>query len=76
MKLAKEILIRNTAVSHLIRENELHQIPSIMQTSSREGMQIIEQDILQFINDGDITLEEGLKYANNPKYIKENVHAD
>lgn len=76
MKLAKEILIRNTAVSHLIRENELHQIPSIMQTSSREGMQIIEQDILQFINEGDITLEEGLKYANNPKYIKENVHGD
>lgn len=76
MKLAKEILVRNTAVSHLIRENELHQIPSIMQTSSREGMQIIEQDILQFINEGDISLEEGLKYANNPKYIKENVNSD
>lgn len=51
LKLAKEILIRNTAVSHLIRENELHQIPSIMQTSSREGMQIIEHDLLQFINE-------------------------
>ena len=76
LKLAKEILVRNTAVSHLIRENELHQIPSVMQTSSREGMQIIEQDILQFINEGDITLEEGLKYANNPKYIKENVNAE
>ena len=75
MKLAKEILIKNTAISHLIRENELHQIPSIMQTSSREGMQIIEHDLLQFINDGDITLEEGLKYANMPKFIKENVNS-
>lgn len=74
MKLAKEILVKNTAISHLIRENELHQIPSIMQTSSREGMQIIEHDLLQFINDGDITLEEGLKYANMPKFIKENVN--
>ena len=74
LKLAKEILIRNTAVSHLIRENELHQIPSIMQTSSREGMQIIEHDLLQFINEGDISLEEGLKYANMPKFIKENVN--
>lgn len=75
MILAKEILVKNTAVSHLIRENELHQIPSIMQTSSREGMQIIEHDLLQFINDGDITLEEGLKYANMPKFIKENVNS-
>lgn len=75
MKLAKEILVKNTAISHLIRENELHQIPSIMQTSSREGMQIIEHDLLQFINDGDITLEEGLKYANMPKFIKENVNS-
>lgn len=74
MKLVKEILIKNTAISHLIRENELHQIPSVMQTSSREGMRIIEQDILDGINDGDISLEEGLKYANNPKYIKENVN--
>lgn len=74
MILAKEILIKNTAISHLIRENELHQIPSIMQTSSREGMQIIEHDLLQFINEGDITLEEGLKYANMPKFIKENVN--
>lgn len=74
MKLAKEILIKNTAISHLIRENELHQIPSVMQTSSREGMQIIEHDLLQFINEGDITLEEGLKYANMPKFIKENVN--
>lgn len=75
MILAKEILIKNTAISHLIRENELHQIPSIMQTSSREGMQIIEHDLLNFINEGDITLEEGLKYANMPKFIKENVNS-
>lgn len=75
MMLAKEILVKNTAVSHLIRENELHQIPSIMQTSSREGMQIIERDLLEFINDGEITLEEGLKYANMPKFIKENVNS-
>ncbi|MDD4530968.1 MAG: PilT/PilU family type 4a pilus ATPase [Candidatus Gracilibacteria bacterium] len=73
LKLAKEILIKSTAVSHLIRENELHQLPSVMQTSGKEGMQIIEQDIVWFINEGDITAEEGLKYANNPKYVKENL---
>jgi Tfp pilus assembly pilus retraction ATPase PilT len=34
--MVKEILIKNTAVSNLIRENELHQLPSVMQTSGRE----------------------------------------
>ncbi len=74
MKLAKEILTKNTAISNLIRENQLHQIPSIMQTSKREGMQVIEQDIIDFIHDGDITIDEGLKYANNPKYIRDNIN--
>lgn len=74
MRLAKEILTKNTAVSNLIRENQLHQIPSIMQTSKREGMQVIEQDIIDFIHEGEITIDEGLKYANNPKYIKDNIN--
>lgn len=73
LKLAKEILVKNTAVSHLIRENELHQLPSVMQTAWKDWMQIIEQDMLQFINEWEISLEEWLKYANNPKYIKENL---
>jgi twitching motility protein PilT len=74
LKMVKEILIKTNAVSNLIRENELHQIPSVMQTSGKDGMQILEQDILQFVNEGEISLEEGLKYSNNPKYIKDNVN--
>jgi Tfp pilus assembly pilus retraction ATPase PilT len=34
--MAKEILIKNNAVANLIRENDLHQIPSVIQMSSRE----------------------------------------
>ncbi len=73
VKMVKEILIKNTAVSNLIRENELHQLPSIMQISGREWMQVLEQDLLQYINEWEITLEEWLAYANNIKFIKENV---
>ncbi|QFR39545.1 PilT/PilU family type 4a pilus ATPase [Candidatus Gracilibacteria bacterium 28_42_T64] len=73
LKLAKEILIKNSAISNLIRENDLHQIPSVIQTGSREGMQLLETDIINFINSGYITQEEGLKYSNNPKLIKENI---
>jgi Tfp pilus assembly pilus retraction ATPase PilT len=34
--MAKEILIKNNAISNLIRENDLHQIPSVIQMSSRD----------------------------------------
>lgn len=73
IRMVKEILVKNTAVSNLIRENELHQLPSIMQISWKEWMQVLEQDLLQYINEWDITMEEWLKYANNPKFLKDNV---
>ena len=73
VKLAKEILIKNDAVANLIRENDLHQIPSVIQTGMRDWMQLLEKDVIDLINWGYISEEEWLKYANNPKYIKENI---
>jgi len=74
VRLAKEILYKNQAIANLIRENDLHQIPSVIQTGMREGMQLLETDIVNLIQSGTISLEEGLKYSNNPKLIKENLH--
>jgi len=73
VKLAKEILINNSAIANLIRENDLHQIPSVIQMWSREGMQLLENDIIEYVNAWTISEEEGLKYANNPKLIKESI---
>ncbi len=73
VKLAKEVLVNNSAVANLIRENDLHQIPSIIQMWSREGMQLLEKDIIEFINNWTISEEEWLKFANNRKLIKENL---
>ena len=75
VRLAKEILYKNQAIANLIRENDLHQIPSIIQTGMREWMQLLETDITKLIQSDTITLEEWLKYANNPKLIKENLHS-
>jgi len=73
VKLAKEVLINNSAIANLIRENDLHQIPSVIQMWSREWMQLLENDIIEYINSWSISEEEGLKYANNPKLIKESI---
>lgn len=74
VKMVKEILIRTPAVVNLIRENDLHQIPSVMQMWAREWMQILEKDIVDLINTWYISEEEWLKYANNPKLVKEWVN--
>ena len=71
LKLAKEILIKNSAIANLIRENDLHQIPSIIQMWSREWMHLLEDDIILLISQWIISREEWLKYSNNPKLIKE-----
>ncbi|MGE0631216.1 MAG: type IV pilus twitching motility protein PilT [Pseudobdellovibrionaceae bacterium] len=42
---AFEILRTNRAVSNLIRENKLHQIPSVMQTGQKEGMLLFEKSV-------------------------------
>lgn len=71
VKMVKEILTHNSAIANLIRENDLHQIPSVMQMWSREWMQILEKDIIDLVNMWFISEEEWLKYANNPKIVKE-----
>ncbi len=71
--MVKEILINTTAISNMIRENDLHQIPSIMQMWSREWMQLLEKDLIELIQEWVISEEEWIKYSNNPKTIKESL---
>ena len=71
VKMVKEILVNNWAIANIIRENELHQIPSAMQMGQKEWMQLLEKDIVDLITAWYITEEEWLKYSNNPKLIKE-----
>ena len=60
---AHEILIGNAAVSNLIREGKTFQIPSIMQTAKGEGMQLMDQRILELLKEKKITPEEAHRCA-------------
>lgn len=73
VRMAKEILVKNTAISNLIRENELHQIPSILQTGWREWMRLLENDLVELIRAGEVTVDEAMRYANNPNFIKDSI---
>lgn len=54
---AIEILIANTAVRHLIRENKLTQLYTVMQTSGEQGMRTLSQALQALVINGDIAAE-------------------
>jgi twitching motility protein PilT len=62
---ALEILIATPAVRNLIRESKTYQIPSIMQTGKKYGMQLLDDAIMDLLNRGWIGAEEAYTKAND-----------
>jgi twitching motility protein PilT len=62
---ALEILIANAAVRNLIREQKTYQIPSMMQTGKRYGMQLLDDGIMDLYNRGWISGEDAYLKAND-----------
>jgi len=62
---ALEILIATPAVRNLIREAKTYQIPSIMQTGRKFGMQMLDDAIMDLLNRGWIGAEEAYTKAND-----------
>jgi twitching motility protein PilT len=58
-----EILIGTPALSNLIREGKTYQIPSVIQTGRREGMQTMDQAILELLRAKQITPQEAFRRA-------------
>ena len=58
-----EIMHCTPAIRSLIRENKIHQIPGIIQTSSRAGMITMDEALFQAVCEGRITRTTALEYA-------------
>lgn len=54
---AREILLNTPAVANLIRENKIAQIQSVIQTSAKEGMSTMSNDLLELEKQGIISEE-------------------
>jgi twitching motility protein PilT len=65
---ALEILICTPAVRNLIREGKTYQIPSVMQTGKKFGMQTLDDAILLYLQKGMITAEDA--YTNSVEKTK------
>jgi twitching motility protein PilT len=68
---ALEILICTAAVRNLIREGKTFQIPSVMQTGKKYGMQTLDDAILEFLQKGMITAEDAYTNAvDKQKFVQ------
>jgi len=62
---ALEILIANPAVRNLIREGKTYQIPSMIQTGKKYGMQLLDDAIMELYKKGWISAEEAYLKSND-----------
>jgi twitching motility protein PilT len=62
---ALEVLLGTSALSSLIREGKTFQIPSIMQTSKRQGMVTMNDSLLQLVKQGLVEPKEAWMKATD-----------
>lgn len=65
-----EVLICNIAVSTLIRENKIHEIPAVIETSSKEGMISFNRALVDLVRKKEISLKDAVDYSYNPSEIR------
>lgn len=64
---AYELLINNSAVANLIREGRTHEISTVIQTSSQEGMIDMDRSLAELVRRGEVTIEHAYERAMDPK---------
>jgi twitching motility protein PilT len=69
--LVTESLVATPAIRNLIREQEIEQIPTIMQTSSQFGMKTMDKCLKEQYNKGLITLDTALSKVKNTEEFKQ-----
>lgn len=69
-----EILINNSAISNLIRENKIHQIYSQMQLNqSKTGMLTQTQAMMKFLRTNTISKDDAIRYSTQPQELINNI---
>jgi len=69
--LATEIMLGTAGVKNLIREQEIEQIPTLMQTGSQYGMKTMDKSLKELTKKGLITLDVAMSKIKNPEEFKQ-----
>ncbi|MEY2664855.1 MAG: hypothetical protein RIT04_663 [Candidatus Parcubacteria bacterium] len=67
---AYELLINNNAVANLIREKRIHEIQTVIETSSGEGMIDMNRSLAELARSGQISVESAYLNSQSPKTLE------
>jgi twitching motility protein PilT len=67
---AVEVLVATPAVRNLIREGKLHQIPSVMQSGARFGMQTMDQSLAGLVQRGVVSAKAAEERTLDPEGLR------
>jgi twitching motility protein PilT len=65
-----EVMTMTPAVANLIRENKVHELPLVIETSAEEGMVSLNRALASLVKIREITLDNALQYSLNPAELK------
>ena len=70
MVIATEVMVSTPAIKNLIRDSKTHQISNIIQTGSKNGMQLMDQDLINLFKKRKISKESLISKCIDLEYVK------
>lgn len=65
-----EVMVATPAVRSLIRQNKTFQIVSSMQTGKKQGMQLLDDALIELVRSGQVTADAAAAAANDPDAVR------
>jgi twitching motility protein PilT len=69
--MAAEIMLGTPGIRNLIREHEIEQIPTIMQTGSQYGMKTMDKSLKELVQMGKISMDTAMSKVKNLEEFKQ-----
>lgn len=70
---ASEVMIANTAVRSLIRDDKVHQLQGIIEIGQKYGMQTMNQDLSRLFHKGLVSMKDALGRSNDPESLQKQL---
>ncbi len=67
---AFEVMLHTYAIGNLIREARSFEVHSVLEVSSQQGMQTLDQALRKLVEAGLVTIEEALTRAHKPQELR------
>ncbi len=67
---ACEIMFSTPAVANLVRENKIHELPLVIETSAEMGMISLNRSLANLVKAKEISLDNAMSYSLNPTDLR------